>query len=163
MTTAPGVHVEGDLLLADAPLIRNLDLALVAGGWSCLLGPSGVGKSTLGRLIAGLSGPFHLHGACVASDGVPLQGRVAMMAQDGQLLPWASVLHNVTIGARLRGQVPDVARARALLGWQPALDIGDAARLTAEWYRAAREGGDMLAITRAQIADYRAALARGQT
>ncbi len=57
----------------------------------------------------------------------------------------------------------DSSRARALLGWQPALDIGDAARLTAEWYRAARAGGDMLAITRAQIADYRAALARGQT
>ncbi|MBR3370421.1 MAG: ABC transporter ATP-binding protein [Rhodobacteraceae bacterium] len=115
MSAAPGVHLQGDLWLGDAPLMRNLDLDLPAGGWSCLLGPSGVGKSTLGRLVAGLPGPFGLHGACVASDGAPLQGRVAMMAQDGQLLPWASVLHNVTIGARLRGQVPDGARARALL------------------------------------------------
>jgi CDP-glucose 4,6-dehydratase len=57
----------------------------------------------------------------------------------------------------------DSSRARAILGWRPALDIAEAARLTAEWYRAAREGGDMLAITRAQIADYRAATARRPT
>src|SRR5690606_20731218 len=32
-----------------------------------------------------------------------------------QLLPWASALANVTIGARLRGARPDLDRARALL------------------------------------------------
>lgn len=112
---APALHISGDLWLGQVALIRNLGLDFPAGQWSCLLGPSGVGKSTLGRLIAGLAGPFHLQGECRASDAVPLSGRVAMMAQDGQLLPWASVLHNVTIGARLRGQVPDTARARALL------------------------------------------------
>ncbi|MCO6363428.1 ATP-binding cassette domain-containing protein [Paracoccus sp. 08] len=35
--------------------------------------------------------------------------------QQDQLLPWADALANVTIGARLRGQAPDRARARALL------------------------------------------------
>ncbi|MDD7971571.1 ABC transporter ATP-binding protein [Roseinatronobacter alkalisoli] len=113
--TAPGLHLHGDLWLETAPLIRNLALDFPAGRWSCLLGSSGVGKSTLGRLIAGLPGPFRLQGACRSSDGVSLRGQVAMMAQDGQLLPWASVLHNVTIGARLRGDKPDTARARALL------------------------------------------------
>ncbi|MGY6704053.1 ABC transporter ATP-binding protein [Roseinatronobacter sp.] len=112
---APALHINGDLWLGGAPLIRNLNLNFPAGQWSCLLGPSGVGKSTLGRLIAGLAGPFRLQGECCASDARPLNGHVAMMAQDGQLLPWANVLHNVTIGARLRGQVPDTARARALL------------------------------------------------
>ncbi|MGP9789173.1 ABC transporter ATP-binding protein [Roseinatronobacter sp. NSM] len=112
---APALHISGDLWLGQVALVRNLGLDFPAGQWSCLLGPSGVGKSTLGRLIAGLAGPFQLQGHCRASDARPLNGRVAMMAQDGQLLPWASVLHNVTIGARLRGQVPDTARARALL------------------------------------------------
>jgi putative hydroxymethylpyrimidine transport system ATP-binding protein len=104
------LHLRGDLRIGAAPLIRDLALTIPAVGWSVLLGPSGVGKSTLGRLIAGLPGPHRLEGAFA-----PPSGRVAMMAQEGQLLPWADLSHNVTIGARLRGQRPDIARARTLL------------------------------------------------
>ncbi len=112
---APALSLRGDLFMGDAPLIRDLALEMPAGGWSCLLGPSGVGKSTLGRLVAGLAGTQRLAGALAASDGVPLAGRVAMMAQEGQLLPWAGLVHNVTIGAHLRGERADAARARQLL------------------------------------------------
>ena len=108
------LRLRGDLWMDDAPLIRNLALEFPAARWSCLLGPSGVGKSTLARLIAGLPGPYRLEGA-LAGDSRALAGHVAMMAQDAQLLPWADCVQNVTIGARLRGARPNVARARALL------------------------------------------------
>ncbi len=104
------IDLRGDLWIGATPLIRDLALRLPGGGWSVLLGPSGVGKSTLGRLIAGLPGVYRLEGAFA-----PPPGGVAMMAQDGQLLPWADLVHNVTIGARLRGARPDTARARTLL------------------------------------------------
>ena len=113
--SAPGLSLQGDLWLDDAPLIRNLALDMPAGRWSCLLGPSGVGKTTVGRLVAGLPGPYRFAGRIAADDSDPVEGRVALMAQDGQLLPWASLLHNVTIGARLRGRRPAMARARTLL------------------------------------------------
>jgi len=35
-------------------LFENLNLTLRSGKWTCLLGPSGVGKSTLLKLAAGL-------------------------------------------------------------------------------------------------------------
>ena len=35
-------------------LFDGLELALERGRWTCLLGPSGVGKSSLLRVIAGL-------------------------------------------------------------------------------------------------------------
>lgn len=110
-----GLSLTGDLWMGDAPLIRNLALDMPAARWSCLLGVSGVGKSTIARLIAGLPGPYRLDGALTPADGQPLTGRVAMMAQEGQLLPWADLVANVSIGARLRGARLDLARARVLL------------------------------------------------
>ncbi|MCC5992851.1 MAG: ABC transporter ATP-binding protein [Rhodobacteraceae bacterium] len=110
-----GLSLRGDLWMGDAALIRNLSLDMPAGRWSCLLGLSGIGKSSIARLIAGLPGPQRLAGRLETDDGQPLAGRVALMAQGGQLLPWADLVANVTIGARLRGACPDRARAKALL------------------------------------------------
>lgn len=109
----------------------NLRFRLDAGRWTCLLGPSGVGKTTLLRLIAGLE-----PGALVATDdGRPLAGRVALMAQQDLLLPWLTARQNVLLGPRLRR----VGRRRvaALRGHADALLervglAGDAAKLPAE-------------------------------
>ena len=110
-----GICLQGDLCMGDTALIRDLALDMPAGRWSCLLGPSGVGKSSIARLLAELPGPQHLRGQLTTGDGQPLAGRVALMAQEGQLLPWADLVANVTISARLRGQAADRAQARALL------------------------------------------------
>ena len=96
-------------------LWESLALHLPAGEWTCLLGPSGIGKTTLLRLIAGLDADSDVAVAC--SDGRPLAGRVAWMAQHDLLMPWLSVLDNALLGERLRGgRVRErAAAARALL------------------------------------------------
>ncbi|MEM6974241.1 MAG: ATP-binding cassette domain-containing protein [Pseudomonadota bacterium] len=91
-------------------------LPVLAGRWTVLLGPSGVGKSTLLRLIAGLPSGGQLDGAITADDAAPAAGRVAWMGQTDLLAPWLDVMGNVTLGARLRGERPDLGRARALIG-----------------------------------------------
>jgi putative hydroxymethylpyrimidine transport system ATP-binding protein len=101
------------LRYADAFLFQDLDFVLPGGAWTCLLGPSGVGKSSLLRLLAGLA-PLD-RGEVRCSDGRALAGRLAWMGQEDNLLPWLSVLGNVTLGARLRGEPPDRATARDLL------------------------------------------------
>ena len=113
--TAPSVTLAGLADIGGAPLFGPLRLEVMAGAWTCLLGPSGVGKSTILRLIAGLETGAAFDGKVRASDGGPVAPRVAYMAQEDLLMPWLDVAGNVALGARLRGEAPDRARSDALL------------------------------------------------
>ncbi len=115
MTPPIGVILEGSAAIAGAPLFAPLRLELVAGEWTGLLGASGVGKSTLLRLIAGLDTGARFNGVIAASDRAPLAGRIAFMGQSDLLAPWLDVLGNVVLGPRLRGQAPDLERARDII------------------------------------------------
>ena len=93
----PAARLQGRAWVGDAPLFAPVDLELAAGDWTCLLGPSGVGKSTMLRLIAGLDTGVRFQGTITCNQPV------ALMAQDPGLIPWLNVIDNVTLGARLRG------------------------------------------------------------
>lgn len=101
------------LTYGSAVLFDALDFTLAAGRTTCLLGPSGVGKTSLIRLVAGLADGQD--GKVTCSDRKPLEGRYAWMAQQDLLLPWLTVRENVILGSRLRGDRPDYERADDLL------------------------------------------------
>jgi len=113
--TAPALHVSGTAHIGSEHVFGPLTLDAGAGRWTCLLGPSGVGKTTLLRLIAGLDDVTRFDGTISASDGQPLDGRLALMAQSDLLMPWLDATENTLLGARLRGTPPDHARARDVL------------------------------------------------
>ncbi|MGH1371681.1 ABC transporter ATP-binding protein [Planktotalea sp.] len=109
MSIAPALYLTGHAKIGDQSIFEGLDLTVRAGEWTCLLGASGVGKSTVLRLFAGLGDGIDLDGAMAGG------GNVALMAQDDLLLPWLTALDNVLIGARLRGEVANKAMGRAVL------------------------------------------------
>lgn len=115
MTLAPDLTIGGSATINGLILFAPLTLTLKAGQWTCLLGGSGVGKTTVLRLIAGLETGADFSGRITASDGQPVPERVAYMAQDDLLLPWATVAQNVSLGARLRGQTVDLERRNRLV------------------------------------------------
>ncbi|MGB0903453.1 MAG: ABC transporter ATP-binding protein, partial [Mangrovicoccus sp.] len=115
MSRAPAVRLSGSAQLGAQKLFDGLSFEALPNAWTCLLGPSGVGKSTLLRLIAGLETGAVFDGAVTSSDGQALTGRCAWMAQDDLLLPWLTVAQNIDLGAKLRGAAPDPAARDALI------------------------------------------------
>lgn len=112
---APAITLKGSATYGAVPIFGPLTFNAPAGGWTCLLGSSGVGKSTLLRLLAGVDAGVKFDGTIKCSDGEALLPRAALMLQSDLLLPWLSVLQNVTLGARLRGEKPDQTPAIQLL------------------------------------------------
>lgn len=86
-----------------ATVLERVSLTIGAGERVGILGPSGVGKSTLLQIVAGLvapsSGSLRVDGARVTG---PVPGATVMF-QRPALLPWASVIDNVLLPARLSG------------------------------------------------------------
>jgi putative hydroxymethylpyrimidine transport system ATP-binding protein len=118
MTPAPAIDLKKiSFTYAGHYLFENLSMHLPAGKSCCLLGPSGVGKSSLLQLIAGILPLSNQMGEIVAADGKALIGRVAYMAQTDLLMPWRTLLDNVLIGERLRQtrwQITKETKERAL-------------------------------------------------
>lgn len=86
-------------------IFKQLNLSISAKETTCLLGPSGVGKSSLMRFIAGLVEPqsTEISGSIKTSDHLPLTHRTAYLAQNDLLFPWLDATENVYIGYQLRG------------------------------------------------------------
>lgn len=105
-----------------AALFDGFDFAATGAGLTAVLGASGVGKSTLLRIAAGLAAP--------QTGRAETDAPVSLMAQDDALLPWADAAGNVAIGARLRGEAVDLARARKLLA---AVGLAGLTGLPATW------------------------------
>src|SRR4051794_41235267 len=83
--------------------LRDLDLTVAPGEFCAVVGPTGCGKSTTLTLVSGLeratAGAVRVHGAPVTG----ITPGVGFMFQSDAILPWKTVLDNVSAGPRFRG------------------------------------------------------------
>lgn len=116
-----GLSVQGLTYRFDGeePLFEGLDLEVPQGQFVSIVAASGMGKTTLFRLLAGLLQPDS--GTIkTASAGLVHQeqgaGRrtIGYMPQRDCLMPWRTVLDNAAIGLELAGVSKREARRRVL-------------------------------------------------
>ena len=131
MTAGPAAH---DVALAidsvhksfgTVEVLRGVSLAVPQGDIAVVLGPSGEGKTTLLRLIAGFDRPDRgtiiVDGRVVASPAElvpPERRRVGIVPQEGALFPHLTVEANVAFGLRRhdRNRAARVAEVLAMVG-----------------------------------------------
>ncbi|MCC5968065.1 MAG: ABC transporter ATP-binding protein [Natronohydrobacter sp.] len=151
-------------------VLRDLAFQVARGEVLAVLGPSGVGKSTLLRILAGLDTAF---------DGqVRREGRLAMVFQEPTLMPWRSALDNLRLTTGVNAQQAEAALSRVGLAGKGALypgqlSLGQQRRLSLARAYAAKPDillldepfvsldpalvADMLALTESVIAEQRPA------
>lgn len=97
MASGPGLSiglVSQHFAKTAAPLFGPLTLTVARGEVLAVIGPSGVGKTTLLRMIAGLESGFQGH---ILIDGLPPDKAAppGFVFQDTRLLPWLNVAANL--------------------------------------------------------------------
>jgi NitT/TauT family transport system ATP-binding protein len=101
--------------------VKDVTLAVGAGEFVSVVGPTGCGKSTLLNVAAGLlapsSGSVEVFGAVL--DGI--NRRAGYMFQSESLMPWRTALDNVAAGLEFRGVADAPAQA---LEWLKRVGLG---------------------------------------
>ncbi|MBC7630186.1 sulfate ABC transporter ATP-binding protein [Aeromicrobium sp.] len=111
-----GIEIHGiNKFFGDFVALQDISLSIPSGQLTALLGPSGGGKSTLLRIIAGLesadSGTIEIEG--VDTTSVPAQKRnVGFVFQHYAAFKHMTVEKNIAFGLEIRKQPKDEVRAK---------------------------------------------------
>jgi iron(III) transport system ATP-binding protein len=105
----------------DHEVVAGLSFSLARGAIGCLLGPSGGGKTTVLRCIAGFETPqegeIRIAGRTVSGPGTmvaPEKRRIGMVFQDYALFPHLSVAANIAFGLHAMAHAERAVRVRKL-------------------------------------------------
>ena len=101
---------EGERLAA----LRDLNLTVRPQEFLAVVGPSGCGKSTLLNVLVGTLSPS---AGAVTINGVPVTGinrAIGYVTQDDNLLPWRTLMANVTLPLELRGYDKELRQKRGM-------------------------------------------------
>ena len=123
MSTSPALeltHVSH--FFGSTQVLNDINLQVQHGSITALLGPSGEGKTTLLRIIAGLERPqqgsVQINNVVVADEKtwIPAHERgVALVPQEGALFPHLTVAENVAFGLKKRRSAAVKSRVAEML------------------------------------------------
>lgn len=82
--------------------LKNINLDVEENDFICIVGPSGCGKSTLLRIIAGLEDSTEGKINYKGKELLEPTSEIGMVFQNYSLLPWRTVIDNISIGLEFK-------------------------------------------------------------
>lgn len=129
--------------------IQDMTFSVRAQEFLCVIGPSGSGKSVLLRILGDLLQPTRGEVKFFALNG-NRKPRFGFVFQDANLMPWRTVLQNISLPLELQGVALDEAYSKA----REWIDIIDLQGFENTWPRDLSGGmAQRVAIARALIHD----------
>jgi NitT/TauT family transport system ATP-binding protein len=107
----------------DYTAVERANLAVAAGEFVAIVGPTGCGKSTLLNVAAGLLKPASGNVRIFGQPLVGLNRQAGYLFQADALLPWKTALENVAIGLDINHVPRSQARAAAQK-WLTSVGLG---------------------------------------
>lgn len=109
--------------------IQRLDFEIARGEIVAVVGKTGCGKSTFFNILTGLEEPsdgrIEIGGRTpYGADFDSFRGRIGIIFQQDRLLPWRTLLDNVTLGLEIMNIDPTEQRERAMV-WLERLGLGN--------------------------------------
>lgn len=100
-------------------IFKALNLSVADGEVLSIVGPSGIGKTTLIKILAGLetadAGEVRLNGEQLAIDGTRADAKVGLIFQDFNLFPNYTVIENIMLAPINVSRLSrDAAKAKAI-------------------------------------------------
>jgi NitT/TauT family transport system ATP-binding protein len=95
-------------------VLDHLSFSLIPEEFVCVLGPSGSGKSTLLRILAGLLPPTNGQVIYPGEESPSAKPRIGFVFQKANLMPWRTVVENITLPLELANIPNHVARHKAM-------------------------------------------------
>lgn len=99
---------EGDLVHA----VEDVTISVPAGAISCIVGPTGCGKTTILRLAAGLDAPDSGRIVGRGPGGGRETSPIGYLTQRHTLFPWLTTGENIALPLRIRGEKPHAIDVR---------------------------------------------------
>ena len=107
------IDVDMSMKFDNLSVLEDIKFEVHENEFLVVVGPTGCGKTTLARLLGGLSKPTSGHVNIAGEEVNPKIHNVSFVFQEPSCIPWLTLWDDISIGLEIKGADPQTAETKA--------------------------------------------------